>query len=248
MKSRVKILILTCLLLVVIAFGTYQTYAYLTQTKTIEYSYKIDNINATVVVTGDAVVNTKITNNDLAYIHYTDDVIKNKYNLLGTMASVIKVDISFQNNFYTRVKVQVPKDTYGLLYLVIDDSEETIDKEVEFKVESNTLYSGFVETDGTVNNWTEVISGLEETLTNDELRTLVNKYNTSKLSELYKNELFNPNDAKTFKFRVLIWGDYYDLETDDQDNYLSMQYNLKLTAKVIQAKDQYGGALDYEND
>lgn len=248
MKSRVKILILTCLLLVVIAFGTYQTYAYLTQTKTIEYSYKIDNINATVTVTGDAVVNTKITNNDLAYIHYTDDVIKNKYNLLGTMASVIKVDISFQNNFYTRVKVQVPEDTYGLLYLVIDDSEETIDKEVEFKVENKTLYSGFVEADGTVTNWTEVISGLEETLANDELRTLVNEYNTSKLTELYENELFNPNDAETFKFRVLIWGDYYDLETADQNNYLSMQYNLKLTAKVIQAKDQYGGALDYEND
>lgn len=248
MKSRVKILILTCLLLVVIAFGTYQTYAYLTQTKTIEYSYKIDNINATVTVTGDAVVNTKITNNDLAYIHYTDDVIKNKYNLLGTMASVIKVDISFQNNFYTRVKVQVPKDTYGLLYLVIDDSEETIDKEVEFKVESNTLYSGFVEADGTVTNWTEVISGLEETLTNDELRTLVNEYNTSKLSELYKNELFKPNDAETFKFRVLIWGDYYDLTDVDKEVYLTKSYNLKLTAKVIQAKDQYGGALDYEND
>lgn len=248
MKSRVKILILTCLLLVVIAFGTYQTYAYLTQTKTIEYSYKIDNINATVAVTGDAVVNTKITNNDLAYIHYTDDVIKNKYNLLGTMASVIKVDISFQNNFYTRVKVQVPEDTYGLLYLVIDDSEETIDKEVEFKVESNTLYSGFVEADGTVTNWTEVISGLEETLTNDELRTLVNKYNTSKLRELYESKLFNPNDAETFKFRVLIWGDYYDLTDADKEVYLTKSYNLKLTAKVIQAKDQYGGALDYEND
>ena len=145
MKSRVKILILTCLLLVVIAFGTYQTYAYLTQTKTIEYSYKIDSINATVTVTGDAIVSGKITNNDLAYIHYTDDVILNKYKLLGKMASVIKVDISFQNNFYTRVKVQVPEDTYGLLYLVIDDSEETINKEVEFKAEKiNTTVSLYV--------------------------------------------------------------------------------------------------------
>jgi hypothetical protein len=248
MKSRVKILILTCLLLVVIAFGTYQTYAYLTQTKTIEYSYKIDSINATVTVTGDATVSGKITNNDLAYIHYTDDVILNKYKLLGKMASVIKVDISFQNNFYTRVKVQVPEDTYGLLYLVIDDSEETINKEVEFKVENKTLYSGFVEADGTVTNWTEVISGLEETLTNDELRTLVNQYNTSKLTELYENELFNPNDAKTFKFRVLIWGDYYDLTDADKEVYLTKSYNLELTAKVIQAKDQYGGTLDYEND
>ena len=65
---------------------------------------------------------------------------------------------------------------------------------------------------------------------------------------LYKNELFNPNDAKTFKFRVLIWGDYYDLTDADKEVYLTKSYNLEITAKVIQAKDQYGGTLDYEND
>lgn len=248
MKNRFKIFILILILLVAILFGTYQTYAYLTQQNKVSYSYQIDSINATVELTGDAVVDTKITNDDLAYIHYTNDVILNKYNLLGTMASVIKVDISFNNNFYTRVKVQVPSDTYGLLYLVIDDSEETTNKEVEFKVENKTLYSGFIEADGNVASWIEVITGLEENLTNDELRVLVNNYNTSKLSELYENELFNPNDAKTFKFRVLIWGDYYDLTDADKEVYLSKSYNLELTAKVMQAKDQYGGTLDYEND
>ena len=248
MKNKFKIFILILILLVAIAFGTYQTYAYLTQQNKVSYSYQIDSINATVEVTGDAVVDAKITNNDLAYIHYQDDFILNKYNMLGTMASVIKVDISFNNNFYTRVKVQVPSSTYGLLYLVIDDSEATENQPVEFRVENNTLQYGFLNDDKTVSEWFDIISDLNEDLTNEELHTLVSTYNTTKLEELYQNELFEANTSKSFKFRILIWGDYYNLTDDDKAIYLEKSYQLSLTAKVIQAKDQYGGTLDYEND
>ena len=68
-------------------------------------------------------------------------------------------------------------------------------------------------------------------------------YNYNKLKSLY---LDNKYSVEEMDFRVLFWGDYYSLS--DPSNYLNKTYKFMLTAKVMQAIDEYGGVLDYEND
>ena len=107
---------------------------------------------------------------------------------------------------------------------------------------------GYANADGTVTTWNNCITGLVDTLDNATFRGKVDEYNTSKLAALYQNNLFAKGQEGNFKFRILIWGDYYSLSADDQASYLDKQYKLEITAKVIQAIDQYGGTLSYEND
>ncbi len=250
MLKKLKIVALLFMLFIVIALGSYSTYAYLTQTNEFNFSYQIDQINGTVTVTGDAVVNTVVTNKDLAYIHFTDDFILDKFGLLDTMASEIKIDINFKNNFPTRVKVKVPtlNNNSGLIYIVIDDSADTANQEVKLQVVNGVLQYGYADADGNVTTWNDCIKDLTEGLNNETLRGKVDDYNSNKLASLYENKLFAKEEQGSFKFRILIWGDYYSLSETDQASYLDKTYNLEITAKVIQAIDQYGGTLSYEND
>lgn len=250
MKRKIKICVLMIMLFMALAVGSYSTYAFLTDSQTFTYEYKIGSINGTVTVTGDTIENEVITNNDLSYIHYQDDMIKNKFGLLDEMASEIKVSIKFNNSFPTRVKVQVPTDAsnylqYGLMYIVIDDTNTTKDKEVKLQVvDGNLQYAYEGET-----TWTTVVTGLTESLEHDLLRSKINEYNTGKLVGLYEDNLYEKDIEAEFNFRILVWGDYYNLSDTDKTKYLEMNYNFVVTAKVIQAIDQYnGGTLDYEND
>lgn len=250
MKRKIKICVLMIMLFMALAVGSYSTYAFLTDSQTFTYEYKIGSINGTVTVTGDAVVDSIVTNSDLAYIHYQDDMIGNN-GLLDEMASEIKVSIKFKNSFPTRVKVQVPTVDendlqYGLMYIVIDDTSLTKEKKVILDVDDdgNLQYAYEGET-----TWKTVVKGLKESLEHDLLRSKINEYNTEKLVGLYEDNLFSAESDVEFNFRILVWGDYYDLSDDDKAKYLEMSYNFAVTAKVIQAKDQYnGGGPDYEND
>ena len=251
MKRKIKICVLMIMLFMALAVGSYSTYAFLTDSEDFTLDYTIGQINGTVTVTGDAVDEVGIvTNSDLAYIHYQDDMIGNK-GLLDEMASEIKVSIKFKNSFPTRVKVQVPTVDendlqYGLIYIVIDDTSLTKDKKVILNVDDdgNLQYAYEGET-----TWTTVVTGLTESLEHDLLRSKINEYNTGKLVGLYEDNLFSAESDVEFNFRILVWGDYYDLSDDDKAKYLEMSYNFAVTAKVIQAKDQYnGGGPDYEND
>ena len=82
MKRKIKICVLMIMLFMALAVGSYSTYAFLTDSQTFTYEYKIGSINGTVTVTGDTIENEVITNNDLSYIHYQDDMIKNNFGLL----------------------------------------------------------------------------------------------------------------------------------------------------------------------
>ena len=250
MKRKIKIVALMIMLFMALAVGSYSTYAFLTDTEDFTLIYTIGQINGTVTVTGDAVVDSTVTNSDLAYIHYTDDFVLNEYGLLDTMSSEIKINIKFNNDFPTRVKVKVPSLTTksGLLYIVIDDTDATVNQEVKLQVVDGTLQYGYANADGTVTTWNNCITGLVDTLDNATFRGKVDEYNTSKLAALYQNNLFAKGQEGNFKFRILIWGDYYSLSDDDKASYLDKQYELEITAKVIQAIDQYGGTLSYEND
>lgn len=248
MTKKIKISSLLVLLFLVVSFAVYQTYSYLTYTDSNEYEFQIDEINGTVTVIGAENTETTVTANDLVYIHYVDDFIVNKYGLLDKVASEIKVDIGINNSFNTRVKIMLPEfqDLEGLVYLIIDDTEDTKDLEINLQVNNGMIQYGYVDSDSLlVSEWNDLlnISSLSSSSTNQEFRNLINSYNTEKLETLY---LENKNTTWNMNFRILFWGDYYSLE--DKTTYLDKVYDFHLTAKVIQAIDDYGGELNYEND
>jgi len=250
MKNKSVIYCLFTLLVVVMIFGFYQIYAFLTQESSFEQQFEIDKVVATVEVTGATEVETVVTNDDLAYIHYADDFILDKYGMLDAMASELKVKISFDNNFPTRVKVKLPKfeDLEGLCYIVIDDTTDTIDLPMNLVVEGGILKKQYVNTDDSLSDLTDVVdlSTLSETSTNADFRTVINTYNQTKLQSLYTDDANSLTGAQTMNFRILVWGDYYSLS--DASTYLTKEYELDVKAKVIQDIKYYGGTLDYEND
>ena len=250
MTKKLKVSFLLVLLAFVIGIASYETYAYLTDSDSFEIEYTIGKIEATVNVTGATNTELTVINEDLAYIHYVDDFIKNEYGMLDKMSTQIHVSIDIENTFSTRVKVMLPEldeaSLEGLLYIVIDDTEETKDLEIKLQKVGNYIQYGYLQTDGTI-TWNNLIdmSSLSNTSTNDDFRTLINNYNRSKLESLYTN---NKYTSATMNFRILFWGDYYSLTDANKPSYLDRNYNFRLDAKVIQAIDEYGGVLDYEND
>ena len=248
MENKFKISFLLILLLFVFSFGIYKTYAYLTNTGSYEYDYTIGQINASVNVTGATNTEVTVVNKDLAYIHYVDDFITNKYGLLDTMSSEIKVSVDIDNSFSTRVKIMLPElnELEGLLYIIVDDSETTKDLEIRLQISGNYIQYGYEQADGSI-TWTNLIdiSSLSDQSTNSKFRTLINTYNQEKLKSLYTG---NKYTSATMNFRILFWGDYYSLSDANKPSYLERTYNFILDAKVIQAIDEYGGVLDYEND
>lgn len=248
MKNKSVIYCLFALLVMVMIFGIYQVYAFLTQDLNSIHQFEIDEINATVEVTGQAEVETIVTNSDLAYIHYIDDFILDKYGLLDTMSSELKVKISFNNNFPTRVKVKVPELIEGLCYIVIDDTNDTIDLDLNLVIENGVLKKQYINADGTFSALTDIVdmNELSESSTNAEFRDVINNYNQTKLESLYMDDNNSFTGEEVMNFRILVWGDYYSLS--DATTYLTNQYKLKVEAKVIQDIKYYGGTLDYEND
>ena len=273
MKRKIKIVALMIMLFMALAVGSYSTYAFLTETKTVTNSFTVGEINGEVIVTGNAEVDSKIVNGDLAYIHHIDDFVKNKYELLDTMASQLKISITSNNSYACRVKVKLPNldELKGLIYIVIDDTKDTKDLPVSLQIAKTTdadgnvtkamLQYGYVKTDGTVtyNDLIEVTTLYNLEITDDNftdsnntLRELVQNYNYNKLSTLYTDESNIFTSSKSMYFRVLMWGDYYSL-TDTTD-YLKETFSFKVTAKVIQAIDQttqgkeQGGKPNYDED
>ena len=246
MKRKVKICILIIMLFMALAFGGYQTYAFLTHTHTITNNYTIDSVKATITVTGASAQDTTVVNDELAYIHYVDDFILDKYGLLDTMASELRVSISINNNFDSRVKITLPSldELNGLVYVIIDDSADTINSKVNFSIENGMIKYAYENTEAVdlVN-----ISSLNNNSTNAEFRELINEYNQTKLKQLYTGS-DKVYQTGTLNFRILVWGDYYSLSDSDKPSYLDKTYNFNVYVKVIQALDKYGGKLDYEND
>ena len=246
MKRKVKICILVIMLFMALAFGGYQTYAFLTYTHTITNNYTIDSVKATITVTG-ASADTTVVNDDLAYIHYVDDFINlDKYGLLDTMASELRVSISINNTFDSRVKITLPSldELNGLVYVIIDDSADTINSKVNFSIENGMIKYAYENTEAVD---LVDISSLNNNSTNAEFRELINEYNQTKLKQLYTGS-DNVYQTGTLNFRILVWGDYYSLSDSDKPSYLDKTYNFNVYVKVIQALDKYGGKLDYEND
>lgn len=269
MKRKIKICVLMIMLFMALAVGSYSTYAFLTDTKVITHSFEIDKINGEVIVTGNAEVDSKIVNGDLAYIHHVDDFVKNKYELLDTMASQLKISITSNNSYACRVKVKLPNldELKGLIYIVIDDTKDTKDLPVSLQIATTAdadgnvtkavLQYGYVESDGTVtyNDLIDVTTLYNLEITdanignsNNTLRELVQNYNYNKLSTLYTDDSNIFTSSESMYFRVLMWGDYYSL-TDTTD-YLTKTFSFKVTAKVIQAIDQttQGGTPNYDED
>ena len=275
MKRKIKICVLMIMLFMALAVGSYSTYAFLTETKTVTNSFTVGEINGEVIVTGNATTTTKVTNEDLAYIHHIDDFVKNKYELLDTMASQLKISITSNNSYACRVKVKLPElsEIPGLLYIVIDDTSDTqnlpislyINKtlDADGKVTAAWLQYGFVQDDGSVtyNNLIDVTTLYNTPTIDDEstyattntaLRTAIQTYNDSKLKTLYEGKDKFILGNQSMYFRVLMWGDYYSL-TDTTD-YLKETFSFKVTAKVIQAIDQttqgkeQGGKPNYDED
>ena len=141
MTKKLKVSILLLLLAIVIGCGAYQTYAYLTDSGSQNFIVTLGKVNAEVSVTGAKNTEVTVVNEDLAYIHYVDDFITNKYGLLDTMSSQIKVSIDIDNTFSTRVKVMLPElddvSLEGLLYIVIDDTTYT--KDLEIKLQTKVI-------------------------------------------------------------------------------------------------------------
>ena len=248
MTKKLKVSFLLVLLAFVIGIASYETYAYLTDSDSFETQYTIGKIEATVNVTGATNTEVTVVNKDLAYIHYVDDFIENEYGLLDTMSSQIKVSIDIDNSFSTRVKVMLPEldDLEGLVYIVVDDSETTKNLEIKLQISDGYIQYGYEQTDGTI-TWNNLIniSSLSSTSENSDFRTLINTYNKNKLESLYTS---NKYTSATMNFRILFWGDYYSLTDENKPAYLDRRYKFHLEAKVIQAIDDYGGELDYEND
>lgn len=247
MKTKTKFIALIIMLFMALSFGVYQTIAFLTDSHTITNNYTIDTVSATLSVTGAKEVSSEVVNDDLAYIHYVDDFILNKYELLDTMASELKISIEMDNNFDSRVKIKLPSldELNGLVYIIIDDSVDTIGESISLIIEDNYIKYTYGE-NTTYNNLID-ISTLSQTSSNSDFRTLVDNYNQQKLIDLYTNEN-NVYQTGTMNFRILIWGDYYSLSDADKPSYLEKTYNFEVEVKVIQAIDKYGGTLDYEND
>lgn len=246
MKSKVKIIILLIMLFMALSFGAYQTYAFLTDYHTVTNNYAIDQVLATITVTGAKKVETKVVNDDLAYIHYVDDFILDKYGLLDTMASELRISVDIKNKFDSRVKITLPalSELNGLVYVIIEDSETTASNPVSLMIDGDYIkYSyGNDSYENLIN-----ISSLNESSTNSDFRNIINNYNQSKLKEIYESN-DNVYQTTTLNYRILVWGDYYSLSNSDKQSYLDKTYSFNVVVKVIQALDKYGGTLDYEND
>ena len=223
MKKKSVITCLFIMLVVVMMFGVYQIYAFLTYESTIEHKFEIDEITGTVYVDGAEYVSV-VSSDDLAYFDYEDFKKSEKYDLITMMSSEVEVEINYTSNFNTRTLVRLPKhlDNLGICYIVMLENDE------EFS--SSTI------------DFTNVNTNLD-------FRNKLDSYNESKLKSLYElNVTAGSEELKSFKFKVLIWGDYYSLSDAEKPNYLDKQYQLNVTAKIVQAIDEYGGTLDYEND
>ena len=246
MKSKVKIIILLIMLFMALSFGAYQTYAFLTDYHTVTNNYTIDQVKATITVTGAKEVETKVVNEDLAYIHYIDDFILDKYGLLDTMASEVRISIDIENNFDSRVKITLPalSELNGLVYVIIEDSVATASNPVSLMIDGD--YIKYSYGNDSYENLID-ISSLNESSTNSDFRTIINNYNQSKLKEIYESN-DNVYQTTTLSYRILVWGDYYSLSDSDKPSYLDKTYSFNVFVKVIQALDKYGGTLDYEND
>lgn len=222
MKKQSVITCLFIMLVVVMMFGAYQIYAFLTYESTSEHQFQIDEITGTVYVDGAEYVSV-VSSDDLAYFDYEDFKKSEKYDLITMMSSEVEVEIKFNSNFNTRTLVRLPKhlDNLGICYIVLIGEEPFSSTSIDFS---------------SVND-------------NDDFRTILDNYNQSKLEDLYtKNVNAGSANLQTFKFKVLIWGDYYSLSDAEKPDYLDKQYQLNVTAKIVQAIDEYGGTLDYEND
>lgn len=222
MKKKSVITCLFIMLVVVMMFGVYQIYAFLTHESTSVHQFQIDEITGIVNVDGAEYVSV-VTTDDLAYYDYADFKVANKYDLINKMASKIEVEIKFNSNFNTRTLIRLPKhsEKIGICYIVLIGEEPFSSTSIDF---SSVNY-------------------------NDDFRTILDNYNQSKLEDLYtKNVNAGSTNLQTFKFNVLVWGDYYSLSDSDKPSYLNKEYDLNIDAKIVQAIDEYGGTLDYEND
>ena len=222
MKKQSVITCLFIMLVVVMMLGAYQIYAFLTYESTIEHEFEIAEITGTVYVDGAEYVSV-VSSDDLAYFDYEDFKKSEKYDLITMMSSEVEVEIKYTSNFNTRTLVRLPKhlDNLGICYIVMLENEEFSSSTIDFT---------------NVN-------------TNLDFRNKLDSYNESKLKSLYElNVNAGSEELKSFKFKVLIWGDYYSLSDAEKPNYLDKQYQLNVTAKIVQAIDEYGGTLDYEND
>lgn len=222
MKKQSVITCLFIMLVVVMMFGAYQIYAFLTYESTSEHQFQIDEITGTVYVDNAEYVSV-VSSDDLAYFDYEDFKKSEKYDLITMMSSEVEVEIIFNSNFNTRTLVRLPKhlDNLGICYIVMLEDEEFSSSTIDFT----------------------------DVNTNLDFRNKLDSYNESKLKSLYElNVNAGSANLQTFKFKVLIWGDYYSLSDAEKPNYLDKQYQLNVTAKIVQAIDEYGGTLDYEND
>lgn len=249
MNKKVIKICLMSLLFVIVAFVSYGTYTYLSQQEEINDEYIIDEVKGNIVVTGANDVDTQVINNDLAYIDFINDFILNKYGLLDEMSSQIKISISAKNNFYTRVHINIPNlnSIPGLLYIVIDESQENSILPIKLQIANNYLQYGY--DNGTTNiTWINLIdlTNLTVDSTNEQFRTIINNYNHSKLKNIYTSKYYEKNEQINLNYRILVWGDYESVI--DKPNYLNQQYKLDIVCKVCQAIDKYGGSIDYEND
>ena len=222
MKKQSVITCLFIMLVVVMMFGAYQIYAFLTYESTIEHKFEIDEITGTVYVDGAEYVSV-VSSDDLAYFDYEDFKKSEKYDLITMMSSEVEVEINYTSNFNTRTLIRLPKhlDNLGICYIVLLNGESFTSTTIDF-------------------------TGVNS---NEDFRTCLDSYNETKLENLYTlNVNAGSESLQSFKFTILVWGDYYSLPLNDRENYLSKEYELNVTAKIVQAIDEYGGVLDYEND
>ena len=222
MKKQSVITCLFIMLVMVMMLGVYQIVAFLTNEIVINTEFQIGEITGTIYVDGAEYVDVTSTD-DLAYFDYVDFKDERKYDLINLMASKIEVEIGYNCNFNSRSLVRLPKhlDNLGICYVVLLNGETFTSSTIDF---SN------------VNS-------------NEDFRNSLDSYNETKLENLYTLIVNAGSESiQSFKFTILVWGDYYSLPLNDRENYLSKEYNLNIVAKIVQAIDEYGGVLDYEND
>ena len=133
MKKQSVITCLFIMLVVVMMFGAYQIYAFLTFESTSEHQFQIDEIIGTVYVDGAEYVSV-VSSDDLAYFDYEDFKKSEKYDLITMMSSEVEVEIKFNSNFNTRTLIRLPKhlDNLGICYIVMLENEEFLISTIDF--------------------------------------------------------------------------------------------------------------------
>lgn len=194
-----------------------QTYAFITQSDVKDTYFQMDEMTS-VITSSDTIIENTIDLNGLAYFDLND------LSMLNSMAISTTFTIYNDSEIEQRIQIKLSDISEGLVYLVVDENQSD--------------YKSIIE---------QTSDGLSSGSTTTTIKGKIDYHNYEYLSNLYEgvNNILQPSSSKTIK--IVYFGDYDSLSSQDKQNYLSLSFNPLVTIKTHQVHP-LRGSYDYDLD